>query len=110
MKSFTYQSPYGDALVILKAELYSFTRSLAVHLIDVSDPLCPEPYLSATVCLPETSLLEDKATDAFVNTNGNKGLLPFLEKNGIATPLDIIAISGYCSYPAYRFNLDKLTF
>ena len=110
MKSFTYPSPYGNVLVILKAELYSATRSLAIHMIDVSDPLSPEPYLSATVCLPESYLLEDKTTDAFVNTNGDKRILPFLEKNGIATPLDITAISGYCSYPAYRFNLDKLTF
>jgi hypothetical protein len=110
MKPYQHTSSFGNALVIMKADLYSVSRSLAVHLIDVSDPLFPEPYLSATVCLPESSLLENKATDAFVNTNGDKGIIPFLEGYGIATPLDITAISGYCSYPAYRFNLDKLTF
>ena len=34
--------------------------------------------------------------------------LQFLKDNGIAQPTDRTAVSGFCVYRAYRFNMDKL--
>ena len=63
------------------------------------------PYGVATVNLPESEML--KADTQFVDENNLPGIGQWLEENGIAIPMDIVAHSGYCTYRAYQFNVPK---
>ena len=45
---------------------------------------------------------------AFIDTNNVKWAENFLQENQIAHPTGRYAISGYCTYPEYRFDMSKL--
>ena len=45
---------------------------------------------------------------AFVDTNNVPWAEKFLQDNRIAQPTGRFAISGYCTYPEYRFDMAKL--
>lgn len=45
---------------------------------------------------------------AFIDTNNHKWAEKFLQENQIAQPTGRFAISGFCSYPEYRFDMSKL--
>jgi len=70
-----------------------------------SQDLYQIPYGIATVNLPESELLEPDVQ--FVDENNLPGIGKWLQKNGIASPDNIIACSGYCSYQAYKFNVPE---
>lgn len=108
MKKFNLVS-YGQTIpVYFNIEEYVNSSSLALELIDDSNPKCHEPYAGVTVCLPASNLLENKATDAYIDTNNFPKVEDFLIKNNIAKPLGYSAMSGFCVYPAYRFNLEVI--
>jgi len=55
--------------------------------------------------------LKDNPTSkdcAFVDTNNIKWAEKFLQENQIAQPTGRYGISGFCSYPEYRFDMSKL--
>lgn len=64
-----------------------------------------ETYGIATVNLPESELL--KVNVQFVDENNLPGIGSWLQKNGIASPIDLTARSGYCTYRAYEFNVPE---
>lgn len=45
---------------------------------------------------------------AYVDTNNVKWAENFLQENKIAHPTGRCAISGFCTYPEYRFDMSKL--
>ena len=47
-------------------------------------------------------------TDAFIDTNNNPWAVQLITAAGIAEDLDITGQSGFCSYPLFRFDLDKI--
>lgn len=59
---------------------------------------------SITINLPEGT----PEHCAFVDTNKMSGVLPFLKEYGLATPLPIVAENGFCTYPLFVFNVEKL--
>lgn len=69
------------------------------------DELFIEPYGMVTVNLPESDCLPDD--EQFVDINNLPGVDRWLVQNGIAEPAGIMARSGYCVYPAYKFNAPK---
>ena len=55
--------------------------------------------------------LAESPTDrqcAFIDTNNVKYAEKFLQENKIAQPTGRYAISGFCTYPEYRFDMTKL--
>lgn len=55
--------------------------------------------------------LKDNPTNencAFIDTNNVRWAEKFLQENQIAQPTGRYAISGFCSYPEYRFDMSKL--
>ena len=64
-----------------------------------------ETYGIATVNLPESERLAVNAQ--FVDGNNLPGIGRWLEENGIAKPLDIVARSGWCTYMAYEFEVPE---
>lgn len=63
-----------------------------------------EPYGMLTVNL-RGKLPEDMA---YVDTNNIPDAEKFISENGLGTNTGITMVSGFCIYPLYRFNLDKL--
>lgn len=64
-----------------------------------------EVYGIVTVNLPESEMLRTNVQ--FVDENNHEGIGRWLQENGIATPLDIAAHSGFCTYRAYEFNVSE---
>jgi len=64
-----------------------------------------EPFLTATVNLPESILLA--YNQQFVDINNNPGIEKWLVSNKIATPTGMSMPSGFCTYPVYSFNLPE---
>lgn len=57
-----------------------------------------------TTCLCDPTLPEDMA---YVDTNNCPWAVAFLEENGLAEKTGRTKRSGYCIYPAMRFNREK---
>lgn len=111
IKVYNYKSVWADdAAYRVRIEIghYAFDGSLCIDLYDVDSD---EPFTTLTVCLadaddePYPIMGEDTA---FVDTNNNPDAEEFIKKYSLGTPLGICVSSGFCRYPAYKFNLKKL--
>ena len=87
----------------LTVNTYVDNNSLYVGMTTVADRF-PEPYGDVTVNL----LSSVPPYCAFVDTNNMPELEDFLVKNGIAEFTGLMQKSGYCSYPLYQFNAEKM--
>lgn len=110
-KVYDYKSAFlDDATYHVRIEVghYDFDGSLCVDLYDVDND---EPFTTLTVCVPDINdepyaiMGEDTA---FVDTNNNPEAEEFIKRYKLGTPLGIYASSGFCRYPAYKFDLKKL--
>lgn len=68
------------------------------------------PFCDVTVNLEETSMIPAFVGEgfAFVDENDTPGIGKTLEKAGLASFTGIMGQSGFCAYPLYKFDLDKL--
>ena len=89
--------------VTLTVNTYVDNKSLYVGMATAEDGV-PEPYGDVTVNL----LSSVPAYCAFVDTNNMPELEDFLVGNGIAEFTGIQQRSGYCSYPLYLFDVEKM--
>lgn len=77
--------------------------SLYVALTAVGDGY-PEPYGNVTVNLGR----KIPPYCAFVDTNNMPEAEDFLTDNRLASFTGLVQESGYCTYPLYRFNAERL--
>ena len=98
---YKYTTPYGEYNVTCVATRYCNNDSLAVSLITDEG----EPFATATVNLPESGKHPNRA---FLDTNNCPGINLWLTENGFGFPTGIMGFSGYCMYPEFEFNLEKL--
>lgn len=89
--------------VTLTVNTYVDNKSLYVGMTTEEDGF-PEPYGDVTVNL----LASVPPYCAFVDTNNMPELEDFLVENGIAEFTGIEQRSGYCSYPLYLFDVEKM--
>lgn len=66
------------------------------------------PFARLTTFIPgfSDSLKENQA---YVDTNNIAEAEEFIVSNGIGKPLSGFAVSGYCTYPLFEFNLDQIS-
>ncbi len=105
---------------------YANNKNLAIQLMGEDG----EPYAMLTVNLGQTrkrgikmettngqfdgrmKVLNDTPTlpedMAYVDINNIPNAEEFIAENGLGTNTGIKMVSGFCVYPLYRFNLDKL--
>ena len=88
----------------VEAGQYSVGESLALQLY-VNEEYGLEPYASLTVNLPSQHCAPDCA---FVDINGLQDAEKMILQYGIGEPTGRTAVSGFCTYPEYRFDMDKL--
>lgn len=98
---------YKKHPVYFKVSHYQNNGSLAIMMM-IRDKynVSGYHYGTVTVNLPDSFLL-DKDTQ-FIDENNMPGVGKWLEENELATPTEIIQQSGFCTYRAYKFNMDKI--
>lgn len=84
---------------------YKNNGTLAIELIDDED----DPFAVLTVNLQgQSDLLLGEKDLAYVDTNNCPFADEFLKKSGLGTPVGVYGQSGYCSYPLYRFDIERI--
>lgn len=104
MEMLTVNNPWsGEESVTLRVTEYQNNKSLAISL------MCYEgPYATITVNLPDRQSACLRKNYAFVDTNNCPWAPEFIEKYDLGLDTGLVGYSGYCEYPLYEFNLDKL--
>ena len=104
MKYYEIKS-YGKTYnVRIERNAYANNKALALSLIAESG----EPFCNLTVNLLDTMIWGDDKT-AFVDTNNCPFAEKFIAENKLGTPVGYVARSGFCMYPLYRFDLEKIS-
>lgn len=100
MKTIKVES-YGNKYeVSLFVSSYLANNNMAIEMITNDG----EPFSSLTVNLD--FLMPGYA---FIDTNNNPdNIEEIIKKTGIATPTGTVKQSGFCQYPLYEFDMDKL--
>lgn len=103
MKTFILTKYGTDNLIYLEVSTYP-EGNLAVMMTVIEDGQ-PEPWSVLTVNLDGV-----RSKDcAFIDTNNNgNDIITWIEKYNLAEPTGNIGLSGYCSYPEYRFHPEIL--
>lgn len=92
---------FGTYNVTIETSTYYCGDNLAISLITEDG----EPFARLTVNLAEWTLPNDKA---FIDTNNCPWAEKFIADNKLGRPTGITGTSGYCTYPQYRFDMEKL--
>jgi hypothetical protein len=103
-KRLIYHSEYGgDSEIQLEIQQYANNGRLAISMTTNEDGF-PEPYGSLTVNI------DAAAPDycAYLDINNLSNAEKFVTENGLGEFTGITARSGYCEFPLYMFNVNKL--
>lgn len=102
MNKIIYESECGSYQIdSINAAKYASDGSLAIDLWSNAEG----PIARLTVCLCDKSLKENQA---YVDTNNNPMAPMFIEKYGLGKPTGKMKASGFCVYPLYEFDVEKL--
>lgn len=66
-----------------------------------------EPWCHVTVNLPEYRLTDENC--GFLDTNNAPYIIDFLIENKLGELTGRTARSGFCTYPEFRFDMQKIT-
>lgn len=102
MKSLKLKTMWADYNVITHVANYRNNNNLYIGLIDNEDGC---PFADLTVNLGEK--LEDECM-AYVDTNNCPWAKEFIEKNELGEDTGLFGMSGFCAYPLFMFDLDKV--
>lgn len=90
-----------DYEVKVTSSRYTSNNNYAVRL----EELDGAPFAIITVNLPERQLPHGYA---FVDTNNYPWAEEFISKYELGEPAGIAAQSGYCVYPLYKFDTNRI--
>ena len=88
--------------VKLEINSYLNNQNLYIGLTDVSE-MGPEPYGDITVNLGKVP-----AYCGYVDMNNMPELEKFIEEHKLGTFTGLVKQSGYCTYPLYMFDVERL--
>ena len=95
------ETEFGTYNVSIETSTYYYGGNLSISLITEDG----ERLAMLTTNLAGWTLPNDKS---FVDTNNCPWAEKFISDNKLGKPTGIKAVSGYCVYPQYRFDMDKL--
>lgn len=98
-ESFLSHMPFP---VTLEISSYLNNGNLYIGLVDVSEEY-PEPYGDVTVNIGHAP-----SYCGYLDLNNMPELEEFIKKNDLGEFTGIMQRSGFCEYPLYLFNVDKL--
>ena len=82
---------------------YCNNNALAILLVEDTG----EQFAVITVNLEETNMFTNPAL-AFIDTNNCDWAENFLKENNLAKPAGYYGHSGWCTYPLYMFDMEKI--
>ncbi len=100
-----FKSAFGKEYEVeLNVSSYSNNGCMYVGLTTKEDGHI-EPFGNATVNISHTP-----APDycGYLDTNNLPTIEKFVRENDLGEPTGVVGFSGYCTYPLYKFNADKL--
>jgi hypothetical protein len=97
---------YFDNEVDVKAVRTKYTANdtLAVVLLEAATNA---PFANLTVNLTDSDFITED-DHAFVDTNNCPWAEEFIRNNQLGEFADMYGFSGFCMYPLYKFNLEKI--
>ena len=99
-----YHSDFtGDDEVTLDIQTYQNNGRIFIGLISNEDG-CPEPFGDVTVNIDAPA----PNYCGYLDTNNLSNVEQFITDNGLGEFTGIMGRSGYCAYPLYLFDADKL--
>lgn len=98
--SFKVETWFGTYDVFCTTEKYQRPNNLAIQLWEPEEG----PFATLTVNLGR-KLPENQA---FVDTNNCPWAEQFIAQNELGVPVGDFGFSGYCAYPLYEFNLERM--
>lgn len=101
-KDLVYHSKWGKAIVEVSLSQYADNKNLFLELV-ATDGEYPEPYGNITVNLGE---VPDYC--GYIDTNNMPEMENFIMENDLGDYCGISKRSGFCEYPLYVFNVDRL--
>ena len=87
--------------VFLEVDKYIADESIAIELWNMEEG----PIAHLTVCLCDDDL-EDN--EAYLDTNNCPWAMGFVTRNHLGEPTGKARASGFCIYPAVKFNMDEV--
>ena len=102
MKTMSVKSPYSDEIYEVNTIVgnYAAFGNLAIELFDVKEG----PYACLTV---NVAPLGDP-TLAAVDTNNFTNAVDVIKEYGLGVDTGLRVQSGFCSYPVFKFDLNKV--
>ncbi len=105
MQKFDVVTPYATYHdCFFSIEKYRADNSLALQIYNMEDG----PIATMTVWLPHDSNIAPKEGQAYIDTNNCPWAEDLIEKLGVGENTELIGFSGYCIYPLYQFDMEKL--
>lgn len=99
-KMYTCTTEFETTKIWLSKKEYANNHTLAIQ------SYCEDgPFATLTINIPGGCAGDNFA---YVDTNNCPWAPRFLEENGLARDTGIIGYSGFCSYPLFKFNVDKI--
>lgn len=102
-----FRNEFGEVDIKLYVSTYHDGGALAVGMFALEEDGEYWPYADLTVRIPMTPL-ENPKTDACLNTNNLPNVEAFVKEYQLGVPTGVVMNSGYCKYPVYRFDLERL--
>lgn len=101
-KGLKLKSRWGrECMVELTINYYLNNGCMSIHLMDQESK---EPFSNLTVNLGT----KVPAYCGYVDTNHLPEALQFIEEHNLGEFTSIVGLSGFCEYPLYMFNADRL--
>lgn len=103
-KTLEYETQWGSKEEVL-FDINSYQNNGCIYIgLVINEEGYPEPFGDITVNL------SGKAPDycGYIDLNNMPELEKFIEKNGIGEFTGLTQRSGFCEYPLYLFNPEKL--
>ena len=100
MKTFTYRFLGEDYELAFYVGSYTNNGNMAIQLIlPKEEDVWGDLTVNLDFLMPGF---------AFVDTNNNSNIEKILKKHGFAKPTGTTRVSGFCEYPLYEFDLEKM--
>ncbi len=104
MKKLIYTGYLGQEEVYIEVNRYAYGNGLCIQLNEMDEGYLI-PYATLTVNLEGYDVPK---YHAFLDTNNCPTAEQFVVSNGLGTSTGKYGRSGYCQYPLYKFNREKL--
>ncbi len=102
LPTYVVKTEFGDYKVKVVSDNYLDRGALAVLLLEEENG---EEFAVLTVNID--GVAENDLS--YVDTNNNKWAIEFIEENSLGVDTGAVGFSGYCVYPLFKFNEDKIT-